>query len=738
MQCSFKKEYLYFAFNMKYILQILFCLFFFQGISQNYADKDYYLVDSLEIDKVSDSDKKLLDSCLTIFHQAKDDTTRLKPIARIIEESWDDRVWPKYNQWVYHFTQEKLKENPNEKIKYKLSKRLASSLNNIGYYNSTKGNISEALKFYEKGLKLQRELGEKKDAANSLNNIGTIYKKQGDIPNALEYYHESLKIFTELDASSGIGQALNNIGNIYQEQGDPNLALEYFHRSKSLYKKLGNERALATILNNIGFTYFKKKNIPKALDYYEQSIAIRKKLEDHRGMANCFNNIASAHEHVLNHEKAMEFYLKSNKIYNEIGSKLGLSTSSVNIGRVLYHQGKVSEAKKYISTGLELAKKAGSPRNILGAAKLLSQIYEDKGKGMKALEMHKLYITMHDSVENERNQKAVIQQNAKYQYQKEKAIDDAERDNLIAIQEKEKEKQTIISIATAFVLILVLIFSFFVITRLKITRKQKVLIEVQNKEIVDSITYAKRIQEAILPSTELFNKTFPSNFIYYKPKDIVAGDFYWLELAPVIKEPLIFFAVADCTGHGVPGAMVSVVCNNALNSSVREHKLTDPGQILDKTREIVVEQFNKSQTTSISNIRDGMDIALCVLNTKTNVIKFAGAYNPLWIIRNGSETIEELKATRQAIGKVDNPQQFKTSETALNKGDQIYLFSDGFADQFGGSKGKKMMNRGFKELLVSNRTASLENQKQQLHTHFETWRNDLEQIDDVCVIGVKI
>ena len=575
--------------------------------------------------------------------------------------------------------------------------------------------------------------------ATSYNNIGAILKQQGDIPTALEYYHKSLKIQEEIENISGLGQALNNIGNIYQEQGEPNLALEYFHKGRKLYKDNGDERSVATVLNNIGFTYFKKNNIPKALDYYHQSIAIRKKLNDYKGIANCYNNIASAYEHDKKTEKAMEFYTKSNTIYHDIKYNLGISTSSINIGRTLFGEGKVKEAKKNILLGLKTAEKVGSPKNIQGAAKLLSSIYEKEGNGLKALEMHKLYILMRDSLSNIKNQKAIIQQNAKYQYQKEKAIDDAERDNLIAIEHKEKEKQVIISLATAAGLFLVISFLIFVFNRLNVAKKQKLLIEVQNKEIVDSITYAKRIQEAILPSLELFTTVFPDSFIYYKPKDIVAGDFYWLDsFNSNNTEDLIFFAVADCTGHGVPGAMVSVVCNNALNSAVREYRLTDPGQILDKTREIVIQQFNKSQTVAVNNIRDGMDIALCVLNPTTNEFKYAGAHNALWILRKNAAEIEEIKATRQSIGKVERPKQFKTNDIKLNKGDQIYLFSDGFADQFGGEKGKKMMNKRFKELLISNQSASLKNQQLKLNSYFKSWKKEAEQVDDVCVMGIRI
>ncbi|MDG1477323.1 MAG: tetratricopeptide repeat protein [Vicingaceae bacterium] len=710
-------------------------MFSYSAVAQNFADKDYYLVDSLEIDKVSESDKKMLDSCLAFFHQAKDDTTRLKGINTIVEESWDDNVWPKYNMWAYIFVQEKLKENPNEKVKRKLLLRLAGSINNIGYHESTKGNIVDALVFYKKGLKIQEEINSKEGMATSHNNIGTVYKKQGDVPTALEHYHKSLKLYQEIDNISGLGQALNNIGNTYHEQGDPNLALEYFHRGRNLYKKAGDERSEATILNNIGYSYFKKENISKALDYYNQSIDIRKKMNDIRGIATCYNNIASAYNYQGDIKQAMTYYLKSNKIYKELGYKLGLSTSSINVARVYYSQGDKNEAKKHAQLGLEIAEAVGSPTNIQSAAKLLSEIYGDENKGMKAFEMHKLYIVMRDSVKNQNNEKALIQQNAKYQYEKEKTIDDAERDKLIALKQKEKEKQTIISYGAVLGLLLAIGFAFFVFSRLKITRKQKLLIEAQKGEIVDSITYAKRIQKAILPTPELISKLLPDSFIYYKPKDIIAGDFYWVEKVG----DKVFFAVADCTGHGVPGAMVSVVCNNALNSSLKEFGLQDPGEILDKTKEIVVEQFNKTSNTipSLDNIRDGMDIALCVLNIKTNELQYSGAYNPLWLVRSGGAAIDEVKADRQPIGKIDKKKSFTTNTVKLQKSDTIYLFTDGFADQFGGVKGKKMMMKPFKKFLLSITNKTMPEQRTAIKSHFKSWKGNLEQVDDVCVMGVR-
>ena len=243
---------------------------------------------------------------------------------------------------------------------------------------------------------------------------------------------------------------------------------------------------------------------------------------------------------------------------------------------------------------------------------------------------------------------------------------------------------------------------------------------------MDSITYAKRIQSAILPSAKRVSEHLNEHFILYKPKDVVAGDFYWLEQT----HNTVLFAAADCTGHGVPGAMVSVVCHNALNRSVREHGLTDPGEILTKTREIVVQEFAKSE----EDVKDGMDIALCAL--EGNKLHYAGANNPLWIIRKGE--IIETKANKQPIGQFDNPVPYTTHPFELEKGDTIYIFSDGYMDQFGGEKGKKFTIKAFRELILSIQDKSMDAQKRIIDEAFETWKGALEQVDDVCVLGVRV
>lgn len=259
---------------------------------------------------------------------------------------------------------------------------------------------------------------------------------------------------------------------------------------------------------------------------------------------------------------------------------------------------------------------------------------------------------------------------------------------------------------------------------------QKTELEEKNKEVMDSIHYAKRLQEAILPSAKKVNELLPNSFIIYQPKDIIAGDFYWMEKT----DDLVLFAAADCTGHGVPGALVSFVCSNALHKATMEMGVVEPGKILDAVREFVIEQFSKSE----SDVKDGMDISLCSLNTNTNELIWAGANNPLWIIRNNETIIEEFKPNKQPVGKSENAVLFTSHKVQLYKGDSLYIFSDGIVDQFGGESGKKYKSSNLKKLLCSISNSPLDKQKEIIETNFSQWKKGFDQTDDVCFIGIKI
>lgn len=245
------------------------------------------------------------------------------------------------------------------------------------------------------------------------------------------------------------------------------------------------------------------------------------------------------------------------------------------------------------------------------------------------------------------------------------------------------------------------------------------------------------MQQAILPPQNFISQHLPNNFVFYHPKDIVAGDFYWMH----VEGDLIFIAAADSTGHGVPGAMVSIVCSNALEKAVNEFRLTDTGKILDKTTDLVLDTFAKSG----EEIKDGMDISLLCFNKKTKHISWSGANNQLWYIvsaisSSGVESKEliEIKADKQPIGKSDHRKDFTTHRVSYQEGMIFYLMTDGYPDQFGGPKGKKFKYKQLEELLVSNSEKTVNKQKDILSQEFDAWKGELEQVDDVTIIGIKL
>jgi serine phosphatase RsbU (regulator of sigma subunit) len=279
-----------------------------------------------------------------------------------------------------------------------------------------------------------------------------------------------------------------------------------------------------------------------------------------------------------------------------------------------------------------------------------------------------------------------------------------------------------------FVLALALLISIFAGRAYILKRRGVKVLRQKNVEITESITYAKRIQEAILPAAGTFENLLKDSFIIYKPKDIVAGDFYWMEQV----HGRILLAAADCTGHGVPGAMVSVVCNNALNRAVREFGLTTPAQILNKVRDLVIETFAAGK----KDIKDGMDIALLSLDVSNNLVEYAGANNSLFHVCNGKLNV--IHADKQPIGKYAVSKDFTNHKIQLNRGDSLYITTDGYMDQFGGKSGKKFKYVPFLELLAKVCEMPMNEQGNFINTVFEKWKGDFEQVDDVCVIGLRL
>jgi len=756
---------------VKSVLKYILFFLFLSGWAVNYgqfADSKYYLVDSLVLENLSSGDKELLESELDNYHKAKSDTGKLKALSNISNEMYDES-WESYNWFSYNMAKDILEstEITNSLVKNTIQTRFADAVNNLGYIYNVGGNSEKGMYYYKQALKEYEKAEDKSGMALASNNIAFIYDSKGDFSRAIGYYEESLTISESLNDQDGIASSLNNVGYGHLRQEHYELALKYFRDVYRIREELNDDKGIAYACNNIGFTLHQMENNEEALFYYWKGYHIKDSLNDLPGLISPIINIASmykveAEELLIAGDNAKATILIDSTL-SMLGTAMEIAKEKNRVKSIITIQASIADAyfiskdygkaKSYGEMSYAGAVKLDMPDELIDATNILYSIYKETNQFEKALLMFEIYKEQQERIKNDEVNRDVMQREYSHEFDKKRAADSLSQLEKERVMEAEfaaekivrdikeesaaKQRLGLIGLAIGIGIIALVMYS-----RFRTTRKQKGIIEEQKKqvdnafveleekntEILDSINYAKRIQKAILPPNVVMQENLKNSFVLYKPKDIVAGDFYWLEH----KNGNVLFAAADCTGHGVPGAMVSVICNNGLNRSVREHGLVEPGEILDKTREIVVQEFEKSEEV----VKDGMDIALCSLDSKGEELKYAGAHNPLWIIRDGE--VLETKADKQPIGKFDNPTPYTTHTFKLQKEDAIYIFSDGFVDQFGGERGKKFKSKAFKELLLSVQGQTMELQRDVINDAFENWKGSLEQLDDVCVIGVKV
>lgn len=673
---------------------------------------------------------------------AKEDTTKCYILNELVELTGDEE-WPQFNQQLKTFAEKKLQSEQAGSLNYKTYKKyLAESINNVGFLAMYKGDVQGALKNYKQSLQIHEEIGNYTGIAVALNNIGAVYENQGNIIQALNYYDRSLKIKEKLKNDQGIANSLNNIGLIYSNLGDYANALNAFERSLKIEKKLKNDQGIATSYHNIGLIYSKQGKIKEAEQYYTNALVIFERLHDEQGRAYCYHNLGEILQKKKNYTQAMWYYNKTLEIRNKTNDKKGIAISLHALSQIYFFTGELGKSEEMALQSLKIARELGYPEIIRNASNQLYKIYKKKNNPAKALEMLEVFKKMNDSIYNIETQKASTRHQLNYEFQRKEEKLKLAQEKKDLIYSGKAKRQMIINFFSAGVILVIIIFSSILFKRFKIsqkqreiisqkeveTQKQKGILEIKNKEITDSILYAKRIQSAILPADKYIRKILPNSFIIYKPKDIVAGDFYWFEQV----DNYTFFAAADCTGHGVPGAMVSVVCHNALNRCIREFHLKNPGEILNMARSIINSEFAKSA----EEVNDGMDISLGILDRDTNELLWAGANNPLWILRENS--LLEFKPDKQPVGRFYSEKPFCTHTIPLQKGDTLYAFTDGYQDQFGGVNGKKFKARQLKELLLDAGEKSMFEQAELLSDTFEDWKGSLEQVDDVCIIGIRL
>jgi len=680
--------------------------------------------------------------------------------------------------------------------------QMAKCFTSIGCIFYSQSNHAEALKFHQKSLKIYSQSGKKKEMAHCYINIGSIYLDQGLYPDAIAFFQKALKISEEIGDKLGMAASNANIGGVHYYQQTYDKALEYYSKALKLSEELSDKRGMAFCLNNIGNIYDSQKNFQRALIYFNASLRIREELGDKQGIASCYNNIGNINDEQGHYPLAMEYFNISLKLYDALGDTGWISVVYVNIAGLNNKLKRYNIAIDYAEKSLTLAKKIGELETVAQAYESLAKSYKSTNNFQKSLENFELYKQTNDSLFNSEKHKQLAQMEAIYQSEKKQKEIELKESQLTKKEvEYKQEKTQKFAFIIGFILMLILsgiiLKSYrdkkranYLLQKLNnditlqkqeieeknvalnhqneeiraqrdeieaqrdeieaqrdLVTEQKDRIEEIHKQVTDSINYAKRIQEAVLPMSDIARSVLGEHFVFFKPKDIVSGDFYLI----VKINNLLFVAVADCTGHGVPGAFMSMMGISFLNEIIQKQEINKANQILNDLRKEIIHALQQKGIQGEQ--KDGMDISLLIINTDTNECQWAGANNPLYIVKKSeSEKLKvkseelstfdfqlyEFKGDKMPIAIYPDMKDFTNHVIKLSKGDSLYLFTDGLADQFGGIMNRKFMYKQFKETLLQITHKSMSEQKDILESTFENWKGKGEQIDDVTIIGIRI
>ncbi|MBI4646680.1 MAG: tetratricopeptide repeat protein [Bacteroidia bacterium] len=698
------------------------------------------------------------------------------------------------------------------------SSGIATSLGAIGNCFGYKGDFEKSKVYIQKSLDLSLRIQDKTLIAMNYTNMAAIFLEIGKIEKALDYFLKTLKIFEELNNLANTSVSLLNIAAIYNSMNNLEKTKEYLFKALNINRRLNDKKGLAACYNDIGTLYYQEKDYKNALDYCLQSVRLMEEMKDLYGLSESYNIISAVYRAENNVTKAIEYDFKAIKIREEIDDKIGMAETYYRLGISYRMLKEYNKSIEVLSKSLELAISIGLKPRIYKSYQQLSLTYYETGRYKEAFDLYEKYSLLKDSIYDENTQKQFTEMQTKYETEKkEKEIQLLNKDK--QLKNVEFKKQTIVKNAfiAGFIFLLLLIFIVLfsykkIRNKNKILKLQKAEIEEKNEELhqqneeiasqrdvilqknqvlqqqkeeieaqrdeietqhalvtkqkekiefihgelTDSIRYAQRIQQAVLPGADFLNEIFSTGeyFILFKPRDIVSGDLYWCSQ----RNNYLLIAVADCTGHGVPGAFMSMLGIAFLNEIVAHENVVTASQVLDLMREYIIRSLQQKGISGEQ--KDGMDIVFCAIDKPNSRdiqradmsafrLQFAGANNSLYLIQTVAPqpfVLEEIKGDKMPVAIHTQMRPFTNHEIEVHRGDIIYISSDGYADQFGGPNGKKFKSKNFRELINSICSKPLPEQKDILDRTIEEWKafinphteHPFEQIDDITVMGVKI
>ncbi len=739
--------------------RLLFIYLFILIFSKNHAqflDKKFYLVDSIEKKESNKNDFIIIEQNLKLFKSTTSDTLKLNLLNEIIENCNDESIWPKYNSLMYRMAINLASKEQNTFLKNKFLSKKAQGLNNYGYFiQNYTGKPNGSLKFYKDAAKIQEDIDDKTNLIITNNNIANFLYNGGKILEAIEIYHKTIKLQEEIKDVNGLTPLLNNLGEVYLFLGDTSKAYFYIKRALSTAIQSGDKRIIAQEFQNIGILSKNSGQMDYAFTCLKKALALREQIGDIAGMCKSKINLAVLYIIINNHTLAKQYLTEVEPLVQKTDNLAVKQTYHAALAQLYQSQNQPKEAVKEFEKVLQISQQIGAVQDEVKYGSIILNLYKNLDEPEKELKLFRRLSSLSKKLNSAEVRRNALRRDYEYEYSKKEQdykIEQALKDEKA---KEEKRKQKFITLGISFILLLTLIFSFFIFKAFRSSKQkniiiseqkkevenQKHLIEEKQKEIVDSINYAKRIQDILLTNEDIITKNLPDHFIYFKPKDIVSGDFYWAHSVLTETENLFFLAVCDSTGHGVPGAFMSLLNTNFLNEAINEKHIYEPNKVFNYVRTRLINSISKDDQ------KDGFDgIIICIDKLKNKTTYSASNNSPILVTQQ--KTLTKLSCDKMPVGKGEREQEFNLYSIEYQKGDSLYLYTDGYADQFGGpgadpskglfAGGKKFKYKPLNDLLISISDVPLNKQADILNHKFQDWKGLLEQVDDVCVVGLKL
>ena len=662
---------------------------------------------------------------------------------------------------------------------------ISETYNNIGTYYLYSSQFDSAIFYYNIAIDYLNNDG-KSTEASILNNIALAYQYMGDFEKSIDVYIQSLNIYEVLGDENNSSLIYNNIGSLYKEIGYYDKAIKYFQKKIELSEKNGNTIEYCKSISNIAGCYSEMKELDTAIKYYESALPLLDGFDDKDTKAFIYKGMADCLIEKKQNKEVLPYLEKALILREELNDQRGLNRIYASFGMVYSNLKEYSKAIYYFEKCIKYGDETQDIEVLTKALTGISQALAKTGKFKQAYIFLRRFNLMNDSIMNGNVQQQISDLETKYQTEKKEQqillqnVELEKNQATIAFEKAEAEKKAAQRnlFMFGFGLILILAIVIFrgyrqktesnkiiaeknttlneliteVTTQKDEIEEQKTEIEEIHHEVSQSINYAKRIQTSILPESNILGQQLSDYFILFKPRDVVSGDFYWFTQL----ENKLFATVADCTGHGVPGAFMSMLGISFLREIVNKSLITQPNEILNNLRGQVVRTLKQKGVSGEQ--KDGMDLSFIQIDFDSLEVNFSGANNPLYIISKTepnllsqntkmkllklNDTDEwglyEIKPDKMPIAIYEKMNDFQNNRIQLQKNDRLYLFSDGYVDQFGGPKGKKFMSKPFKRLLLKLVHLGMQEQKSELEKELSIWMEKTQQVDDISVMGVEI